>query len=82
MVIDAELGRRDHGSIPAAAIGRGLEPLDVRTDTQTRLNWWCKYKKKAPNILIFTTKYEGSKKYAGNIVVVNIDREVLRLHMI
>ncbi|MCI45825.1 hypothetical protein A2U01_0067064, partial [Trifolium medium] len=31
-VIDAELGREDHGSIPATAIGRRLEPLDVRTD--------------------------------------------------
>jgi hypothetical protein len=31
-VIDAELGREDHGSIPATTIGRGLEPLDVRTD--------------------------------------------------
>jgi hypothetical protein len=40
------------------------------------------YIKEAPNILIFATKYEGSKKYEGNIVVVNIEREVLRLHMI
>jgi hypothetical protein len=31
-VIDAELGRKDHGSIPATAIGRRLEPLDVRTE--------------------------------------------------
>jgi hypothetical protein len=24
----------------AIAIGRGLEPLDSRTDPRTRLNWW------------------------------------------
>jgi hypothetical protein len=36
---DAELGRKDHGSIPATAIGRELEPLNVRTiDLQTKLN--------------------------------------------
>jgi hypothetical protein len=45
MVIGTELGRGDHSSIPATAIGRGLEPLDVRTDPRTRLNWWCKQKK-------------------------------------
>jgi hypothetical protein len=39
-VIDAELGREDHGLIPATTIKRGLEPLDVITDPQTRLNWW------------------------------------------
>ncbi|MCI21744.1 hypothetical protein A2U01_0042914, partial [Trifolium medium] len=37
VVIDAELGREDHGSIPATAIGRGQKPLDVRTDLRTRL---------------------------------------------
>jgi hypothetical protein len=26
-VIGAELGMEDHGSIPATAIGRGLEPI-------------------------------------------------------
>jgi hypothetical protein len=26
------LGREDHGSIPTTMIGRGSEPLDVRTD--------------------------------------------------
>ncbi|PNX82157.1 3-hydroxyisobutyryl-CoA hydrolase 1-like protein, partial [Trifolium pratense] len=32
VVIGAELGREDRGSIPATVIRRGLEPLDVRTD--------------------------------------------------
>ncbi|MCI58347.1 hypothetical protein A2U01_0079602, partial [Trifolium medium] len=32
MMIDVELGREDHSSIPATAIGRGLKPLDARTD--------------------------------------------------
>jgi hypothetical protein len=40
VVIDAELGREDHSSIPATAIGRGLEPLDAITDPRTRFNWW------------------------------------------
>ncbi|MCI23947.1 hypothetical protein A2U01_0045130, partial [Trifolium medium] len=39
VVIGAELGREDHGSIPATAIGRRLKPLDARTDPRTRLNW-------------------------------------------
>ncbi|MCH97209.1 RNA polymerase subunit beta, partial [Trifolium medium] len=38
VVVDAGLGREEHGSIPATAIGRGLEPLDSRTDLQTRLD--------------------------------------------
>ncbi|MCI11067.1 hypothetical protein A2U01_0032166, partial [Trifolium medium] len=37
VVIGVELGREDHGSIPATAIGKGLELLDARTDPQTRL---------------------------------------------
>jgi hypothetical protein len=44
MVIDTELGREDHGSIPTIVIESGLEPLDVRTDLRTRLNWWWKPK--------------------------------------
>jgi hypothetical protein len=32
VVIIAELGREDYGSIPATAIGRRLKPLDDRTD--------------------------------------------------
>jgi hypothetical protein len=46
VVIGAELGREDHGSIPATATGRGLELLDIRTDPRTRLNWWHKTKQK------------------------------------
>jgi hypothetical protein len=37
VVIDAELGREDHGSIPATAIGRGLEPLGVKTDPRDQI---------------------------------------------
>jgi hypothetical protein len=37
MVIDAEFGREDHSSIPAAAIRRRLKSLDVRTDPRTKL---------------------------------------------
>jgi hypothetical protein len=32
VVIDAEFGREDHGSISATAIGRELELVDARTD--------------------------------------------------
>jgi hypothetical protein len=39
VVIDAELGRDDHSSIPATAIGRELESLDVIIDLRTILNW-------------------------------------------
>jgi hypothetical protein len=39
MVVGAEIGREYHGSIPAIVIERGLEPLDARTDSKTRLNW-------------------------------------------
>jgi hypothetical protein len=33
MVIDVELGKKYYSSIPATAIGRELEPLDIRTDS-------------------------------------------------
>jgi hypothetical protein len=33
-VIDAELSMKDHSSIPATAIGRGLKPLDVKIDSE------------------------------------------------
>jgi hypothetical protein len=39
-MIDAELGRQNQNSIFATAIGRGLKPLDVKTDPRIRLNWW------------------------------------------
>jgi hypothetical protein len=32
MVIDAEIGRDDHGSIPATAIERRLKQFDIKTD--------------------------------------------------
>jgi hypothetical protein len=38
VVIDVELGREDHISIPATVIRKGLKSLDVRTDSRTRLN--------------------------------------------
>jgi hypothetical protein len=37
VVIDAEFGMEDHGSIPATVIGRRLLSLDARTDPRTRL---------------------------------------------
>jgi hypothetical protein len=39
-VIDAEFGMEDYSSIPHNCIERGFEPLDVRTDSETKLNWW------------------------------------------
>ncbi|MCI25887.1 hypothetical protein A2U01_0047078, partial [Trifolium medium] len=38
VVIDAELGRKDHGSIPATTTERELKSLDVRTDPRIRLS--------------------------------------------
>jgi hypothetical protein len=38
-VIDAELSRENHGSIPATAIVRKLKPFDAKTNLQTKLNW-------------------------------------------
>jgi hypothetical protein len=40
VVIDTELGRKNNSSILATAFGKGLKLFDVRTDSQTRLNWW------------------------------------------
>jgi hypothetical protein len=34
VVIDAEVGRKSHGSIPALAIGSELEPHDAITDPE------------------------------------------------
>jgi hypothetical protein len=34
-MIDTELGREDHDSIPATAIEMGLKPLDARTDPES-----------------------------------------------
>jgi hypothetical protein len=34
-VIDAKLDREDHNSIPAIVTGRGLKPLNAKTDTHT-----------------------------------------------
>ncbi|MCI48419.1 hypothetical protein A2U01_0069662, partial [Trifolium medium] len=38
VVIDAELGREDHGSIPATMTESELKSLDVRTDPRIRLS--------------------------------------------
>jgi hypothetical protein len=40
VVIDAKLGREDHGSIPRNCDWKGLKPLDARTDPRLRLNLW------------------------------------------
>jgi hypothetical protein len=45
-VIDAELGRKDYGLIPATAIGRGIEPLDVKNDPPNQIKLVVKIKKK------------------------------------
>ncbi|MCI28092.1 hypothetical protein A2U01_0049292, partial [Trifolium medium] len=34
VVIDSGLDKEDHGLIPAIEIGRGLKPLDTRTDPE------------------------------------------------
>jgi hypothetical protein len=34
-VIDAELGRKDHSSIPIIAIGRRLKLFDIKTDSES-----------------------------------------------
>jgi hypothetical protein len=49
LVIDAEFGREDHGSIPAIAIGRGLKLLDVRTDPEPNSTVGGKKKSVYPN---------------------------------
>jgi hypothetical protein len=46
LVIGAEFGRKDYGSIPAAAIGRGLKPLDAKTDPPNQIKLGVKIKKK------------------------------------
>jgi hypothetical protein len=38
VIIDAELGREDHGLFPATAIGRRLKSFNVKIDYRTRLN--------------------------------------------
>jgi hypothetical protein len=43
-VFGAKLDKKNHNLIPATAIRKGLEPLDVRTDPRIRLNWWLKKK--------------------------------------
>jgi hypothetical protein len=40
VVIGAELGKEDHGSIPTTTIGKRLQPFDDITDPRTRLNRW------------------------------------------
>jgi hypothetical protein len=44
VVFGAKLDKKNHNLIPATAIRKGLEPLDVRTDRRIRLNWWLKKK--------------------------------------
>jgi hypothetical protein len=53
MVINAEFGREDHGSIPTTAIGRGFKPLDAIIDPRIGLNWWEKQKKKKKRRAIY-----------------------------
>jgi hypothetical protein len=44
MVIGAELGRKNHGSIPTTVIGRGLKLLDDRTDPRNKIKLLVKIK--------------------------------------
>jgi hypothetical protein len=37
-MIDAEFDRKDYGSIHHNIIGRGIKPLDTRTNPQISLN--------------------------------------------
>jgi hypothetical protein len=46
VVIDAEFGRETHGSIATIAIGRGLKPLDARTDPPNQIKLVVNAKKK------------------------------------
>jgi hypothetical protein len=45
VVIDVELCRKNHDLFPANAIGRGLEPLDVKIDLQNQIKLVAKAKK-------------------------------------
>jgi hypothetical protein len=36
-MIDSKFGRKDHRSIPATAIERRLEPLDIRSNQKKRV---------------------------------------------
>jgi hypothetical protein len=40
MVIDAELDREDHNSIPATAIGRGLKPYHLFLNCSLSIQLW------------------------------------------
>ncbi|MCI51687.1 hypothetical protein A2U01_0072931, partial [Trifolium medium] len=40
VVIDTELDREDHHSIPRNCDREGLKPLDARINPPIRLNWW------------------------------------------
>jgi hypothetical protein len=40
MMIGAEFGRKNHGLIFTITIGRKQKPLDDRTDSRTKLNYW------------------------------------------
>jgi hypothetical protein len=54
VVIDVGLGRKDHGSILATALGKGLEPFDVRT----RLELWT-----TSALFSYEPEGENKKKY-------------------
>jgi hypothetical protein len=69
VVIGAELGMEDHGLIPRNYDGRGLEPLDARTDPRTRFNWWWKQKKSI--FIKLKDQFEKEKKKIKNQSVTN-----------
>jgi hypothetical protein len=67
MVIDAEFGREDYGSIPVTAIGRGLE----LTDTRTKFNWWQKpiYSTTTIKITLYTPTFVFLRKSGLHLLV-------------
>jgi hypothetical protein len=56
-VIDAEPGRKNHGSIPATMIRRGLKPLDARTDPEPDSIGGENQNGKCTSQIIFTIRF-------------------------
>jgi hypothetical protein len=57
VVIDAEPGRKNHGSIPATMIRRGLKPLDARTDPEPDSIGGENQNGKCTSQIIFTIRF-------------------------
>jgi hypothetical protein len=72
VVITAELGREDYGSIPTTAISRELKPFDVRTESPNKIKLVVKTKKKGPS------QHRNRKKHVPLIesYLVKYDRKI------